>query len=102
MRLSTSYARAISLAAITSSPMSRQKVGAFAPKSPSITVHPPEFSFDAIFTASGTNRPIFATAVSILRGFATVDLGAEGEAEGLIIDANVPSFTQYSSETKVI
>jgi hypothetical protein len=79
-----------------------QKIGPFAPKSPSITVHSPEFSFDAIFNASGTNRPIFATAVSILRGFATVDLGAEGEAKGLIIDTNVPSFTQYSNEAKVI
>ena len=101
MRLSTSCARAISLAAITTSPTSKQKIGPFAPKSPSITVHSPEFSFDAIFIAPGTNRPIFA-AVSILRGFATVDLGAEGEAKGLIIDTNVPSFTQYSNEAKVI
>ena len=102
MRLSTSYARAILLAAITSSPMSKEEIGPFAPKSPSITVHSPEFSFDAIFNAPGTNRPIFAAAASILPGFATVDLGAEGEAKGLNIDTNVPSFTQNGNEAKVI
>jgi len=37
-----------------------------------------------------------------LPGFATVDLGAEGEAKGLNIDTNVPSFTQNGNEAKVI
>jgi len=40
MRLSTSYARAISLAAITSSPMSKEEIGPFAPKSPSPFIRP--------------------------------------------------------------
>jgi len=102
MRLSSSYARAISLAAFTSSPMSKQKSGRSL-RNPlrSPFIRPSSRSTRSSTRLEPTDRS-FAAAVSILRGFATVDLGAEGEAKGLNIDTNVPSFTQNGNEAKVI